>query len=308
MSDEERTTFFEAYIEKIKKEDEERRQQQLNAQNFGNQFGTGGIGVDNGNAGKWYFYNSQSKNFGKGEFTRIWGNRPLEDNWRWSDKTTLEIAEEEEEDKVDIRYELSTYIDAIPSDEEAIVKLKDDRNDALYQLGIIYKEQFGNNRLALQNLERLQELNDNDEMNLPIHYHLYQLYTNENNEPLALQAKNYILQNHADSKFAEIIKSPNKKLTTEEKTEEEDKVHKWYRFVYHTYKKHEYEKVVEEIESYQQNVNNSEIIPKLALLKALAIGKFKSKEEYKKELEYVAVSYANREEGKKAQEIINIIK
>ncbi len=306
MSDEEKTSFFEEYIEKIKKEDEEKRQQQLNAQNFGNQFGNS-IGLGNRNEGKWYFYNSQSKSFGQSEFSRLWGNRPLEDNWRWSDKNSTEIEEVAIEETPNLRYELTTYINAIPTDEEEIKKLKDDRNNALYQLGIIYKEQFSNNSLAITKLEKLQTVNDKEEMKLPISYHLYQLYTRENNLELANQAKNFILNNHPESKFAEVIRSPNNKLSATKIAEKEDEHHRIYKDIYLLYKDFQYEKVVEQVNSFQQFVNNSELIPKLALIKALAIGKFKSKEEYQKELEFVAVSYANLEEGKKAQEIIDIL-
>jgi len=33
-----------------------------------------------------YFYNPTTVAFGKNEFLKIWGNRKLEDNWRWSNK------------------------------------------------------------------------------------------------------------------------------------------------------------------------------------------------------------------------------
>ncbi len=45
-------------------------------------------------------------------------------------------------------------------------------------------------------------------------------------------------------------------------------------------------------------------MPKFELLKAYAIGKYKDKEAYKIALEFVAVSYGNTEEGKKAKEIV----
>ena len=45
-------------------------------------------------------------------------------------------------------------------------------------------------------------------------------------------------------------------------------------------------------------------MPKFELLKAFAIGKFQDKEAYKTALEYVAVSYGNTEEGKKAKAIV----
>jgi len=307
MTPDERTIYFEKYIEKIKKEDEERKQQLLNAQSFGNQLGGGGIALNN-NAGKWYFYSSQSKSFGKTEFVNIWGNRTLADNWRWSDKTTVELNEEEEEsgeEKIDKRYELSTYLEAIPKETEAIAKLEEDRNDALYQLGLIYKEQFKNSDLAIKNFERIKSINKNETLNLPINYHLYQLYKADDNSIKTNESKNYILNNHPNSRFAEIIKHPNEKLKEQEG--KEDEILKEYKKLYYLYKENKYEEVVTGIKSFQQNVNNPELIPKLALLKALAIGRYKTKDEYKKELEFVAFSYANKEEGKKAEEIIKLL-
>jgi len=304
MTIDERTSFFEQHIKKIKKEDEERKQQLLNAQNFGNTL-IGGIG-SNKNAGKWYFYSSQSKSFGKSEFKNIWGNRPLVDNWRWSDKTIIskqEIAKEEAE--VNKRYELATYMDVIPSNSEEIVVLKENRNKALYELGIIYKEQFKNVDLAVKNFELLKITNTDDNLNLPINYHLYQLYTNKKENIKADEAKDFIFKNYPNSKFTEIIKSPNKRLVSGE--EKEDEISKKYKELYYLYKNNKFDKVVKGVESFQQIVNNSEFIPKLALLKALAIGKYKTREAYKKELEYVAISFANREEGKKAQEIIKLL-
>lgn len=304
MTIDERTSFFEQHIKKIKKEDEERKQQLLNAQNFGNIL-IGGIG-SNKNAGKWYFYSSQSKSFGKSEFKNIWGNRPLVDNWRWSDKTIIskqEIAKEEAE--VNKRYELATYMDVIPSNSEEIVVLKEDRNKALYELGIIYKEQFKNVDLAVKNFELLKITNTDGNLNLPINYHLYQLYTNKKENIKADEAKDFIFKNYPNSKFTEIIKSPNKRLVSGE--EKEDEISKKYKELYYLYKNNKFDKVVKGVESFQQIVNNSEFIPKLALLKALAIGKYKTREAYKKELEYVAISFANREEGKKAQEIIKLL-
>ena len=108
------------YIETLKEDEERKRQQLANSQNFGSQLG-GGASFG-GNKGKWYFYNSQSKGFGKVNFTKTWGNRPLEDNWRWSDKTKISEEEEENEEteKLDSRYEVDTYISAIPTNQEEI--------------------------------------------------------------------------------------------------------------------------------------------------------------------------------------------
>ncbi len=307
MSKEEQTSYFEEYIEKIKKEDEERRQQLLNSQNFGSQFGGGLSFNTNKNKGKWYFYNTQSKAFGEAEFERIWGNRALEDNWRNSDKASAKETEESivNTEENQSRYKVETYLATIPTNAKDIEKLKEDRADALYKLGLIYKEQFTNYPEALKNLDRLLTLNKNKQLDLPIHYHLYQVYKNNDNEEKAEENKNYIITNYPNSQFAKIIKNPNDKLNENEEISE---VQKKYKEFYYLYKAKKYEETVNQINNYNSSIVNSDLIAKFALLKALAIGKYKSKEEYKKSLEFVAFKFANREEGEKAEEIIKLLK
>ncbi|WP_435261060.1 tetratricopeptide repeat protein [Tenacibaculum sp. nBUS_03] len=310
MSKDEQISFFEKYIEKIKKEDEENKQQMLNSQNFGSSFG--GIGTNNrSKKGKWYFYNTQSVAFGKVSFERVWGNRPLEDNWRLSDKNSggseesLGDEEASSEPKVDPRYELTTYLDAIPSDSKDISKLSDDRNEALYQLGLIYKEQFKNSELAIKNLEKLKNLRKDDKMELAICYHLYQIYSEINDPEKANEYKNIVLNKYPETKFAQVIKSPNKKLLENKK---EDQIVKKYKEIYYLYKENKFEETVDEIDKFSPSIQNSNLIPKLALLKALSIGKYQDKEAYAKALEFVSLSYANTTEGKKAKEIMKKLK
>lgn len=304
MTPDERTSFFEVYIEKIKKEDEEKRQQILNAQNFGSSFG-GGASINNtANKGKWYFYNTQALGFGRAEFQKVWGTRPLEDNWRLSDKSISvadDVSDNDKETKINKRYELSTYLDAIPTDKKVINDLVQERNDALYQLGLIYKEQFTNATLAIKNLERLRKVSTDDKLELPISYHLYQIYKKEGDVAKANEYKTIILQKYPETSFAQIILNPDKKLVEEKK---EDEVLNKYKEIYYLYKENKFEETVKEIDNFLTTIKKSNLIPKFALLKALAIGKYQDKETYKKALEFVAVSYATTQEGKKAKEII----
>ena len=306
MSSDERAEYFNAYIEKIKKADEEQRQQALNQQNFGNSFG-GANNFVGPKGGKWYFYNPQLIAFGKANFEQTWGTRPLEDNWRWSDKATsfkdTKDSTNEDEDKPNARYELATYIDAIPTNKNEIVKLEDDRNEALYQLGLIYKEQFKNTKLATASLERLLRIRKNDELELPIHYHLYQLYQQEGNDEKATASKNLILTKYANSTFAQVIKNPKQEVVATSSIKNNKDI-ATYKNIYNLYKINEFEKVLEHIKYFTPSKENSNLIPKLALLKALAIGKYQSKKAYKEALDFVALTYANTEEGKKAKEIV----
>jgi tetratricopeptide (TPR) repeat protein len=305
MSEEERKTYFEAYIEKIKKKDEEEAQKRLNAVNFGSAFGGGGTQSRN-DQGKWYFYNVQSLGFGKGEFQRVWGNRPLEDNWRWSDKN---IIEDDEKDDVAInqklsRYELSTYTKTIPSEKREIDSLIFDRNKALFELGLIYKEQFKNIPKAIANLERVLASEPDKELILPINYHLYQIYEAQG-DAKGDTYKNVVLTDYKDTPFAKIILNPDKELKQEKEVDEFEEL---YKIAYNLYKDESFDECTCFIETMFPELEDSVLIPKFALLRAYAIGKYNKKEDYIAELEKVAVDYPQTEQGDKALELIKRLK
>jgi hypothetical protein len=300
LSQEDQKAYFEAYIEKIKKADEESAQQQLNQLAFGNSI------MDSNNKGKWYFYNDQSLSFGKVEFQKVWGNRVLVDNWRWSDKVLENKSKTDSviENQGLPRYDLSTYLEKIPKDNKVLDSLKINRNQALFELGLIYKEQFENPILAIERLERLKTLNEDKELVLPIYYNLYQLYTTTENIEKATLNKNGVLTNFPASIQAQIILYPNQE-TTEEKVSSETEER--YKEVYYLYKDKKYEEVVATVEEMLLEVKNSILIPKFELLKAYAIGKYKDQNSFRIALEYIALSYPNTFEGKKAQELVSQI-
>ena len=305
MSEEDRKTYFEAYIAKIKKKDEEEAQKRLNAVNFGSAFGSGGT-QSRKDQGKWYFYNVQSLGFGKGEFQRVWGNRPLEDNWRWSDKTVLK---DDAKDAVAInqklaRYELSTYTKTIPSEKREIDSLVYDRNKALFELGLIYKEQFKNIPKAISNLERVLSLEPDKELILPINYHLYQIYEAQG-DPKGDTYKNVVLTDYKDTPFAKIILNPDKELKEDKKV---DEIEELYKIAYALYKDESFDECTCFIETMFPELEDSVLIPKFALLRAYAIGKYNKKELYIAELEKVAVEYPQTEQSEKALELIKRLK
>ena len=304
MSKEEQKQFFDTYIEKLKKADEDAAQLRLNQLAFGN----AGSSLGSTDKGNWYFYNNQSLSFGKTEFQKIWGVRKLEDNWRWSEKATIGGASKDaaQAKKINLKYDLDTYLSSIPIEKTAIDSLKTDRNQALYELGLIYKEQFKNPNLAKERLERVASLQPAKELILPINWHLYQIYSNSGDSQKSEKHKNVILTQYPDTKFAQIIQNPNTKFEEEEVAITE--LEKSYKEMYYLYKDNKFEEVITKIDEVLPTVQNSELLPKFELLKAFAIGKFKDKEAYKTALEFVAVSYGNAEEGKKAKAIVAQLK
>ena len=300
LSKDEQKLFFESYIEKLKKADEEAAQLRLNQLAFGDS----GDGLQSSNKGKWYFYNSLSLSFGKTEFQKIWGSRKLEDDWRWSEKATIGGASEKDStpvNKVNLKYDLDAYLSSIPVKKEKIDSLQTERNQALYELGLIYKEQFKNQNLAKLRLERLTRLQPKEALILPINWHLYQIYNSLEDAEMTEKYKNVILTQFAGTKFAKVILNPEEKIAEEVAVDEVEKV---YKEVYYLYKANKFEEVISKISKYVAKVPGSTLVPKFELLKAFAIGKYQDPQAYKIALDFVAVSYGSTEEGKKAKAIL----
>ena len=305
MSKEEQNTFFSNYVEKLKKEEEEKQQKQLNT---GSSIASSNNDKYNTGTGKWYFYNNATVGFGQQEFRRIWGDRPLEDNWRLSDKTVFNstntaVAVEKilsDEEKFDVEY----YLKTIPSDVAKIDSIKVDRNNAYYNLGIIYKEQFKENDLAVSKLETLLDFEPSKEIELPAKYHLYKIYQ-ETDAKKAAALKSDITTNFASSKYAQIIINPVEYLNKEE---DENGPEKHYVDVFYEYKDENYDSVIEKTTAAIAKYQGEPILPKFEVLKAYAVGKKEGLDAFREALDFVAMNYPNTEEGKKALEVVSSIK
>jgi tetratricopeptide (TPR) repeat protein len=198
---------------------------------------------------------------------------------------------------------LETYTKTIPSDKKAIDSLVYDRNKALFELGLIYKEQFKNIPKAIANLERVLELNPDEELILPINYHLYQIYEAQG-DPKGDTYKNVVLTDYKDTPFAKIILNPDKELKEDKKV---DEIEELYKIAYNLYKDESFDECTCFIETLFPELEDSVLIPKFALLRAYAIGKYDT-QLYIAELEKVAVDYPQTEQGDKALELIKRLK
>lgn len=248
-----------------------------------------------------YFYNTATVAYGKQEFRKIWGDRRLEDDWRLSTKrSTLESLDEEVEDEAPIAesdlYNPEVYIAKIPTDQVVIDSLAKDRNFAYYQLGLIYKEKFKENELAANRLEKLLTYQPEERLIVPAEYNLYKIYEEMGSPEKAEKYKNSILTNHSDTRYAEILRNPNSQLSTDESSPEFK-----YKQLYHDFEAGQYAKVIQKCDEYMMIYNGNEIVPKLEMLKATALGRQQGFEAYKKALNFVSLNYPSTEEGKQAQ-------
>ncbi|MBR9913517.1 MAG: hypothetical protein GYB32_01615 [Algicola sp.] len=261
-----------------------------------------------GKAQEFYFYNPTTVAYGKNEFMRVWGDRELKDNWRLSntksrannalDNVTgsFDVANEEQ-------FDPAFYIAQIPTDQKVIDSLSKDRNYAYYQLGMIYKEKFKEYELAKSRLETLLSNDPEERLILPSKYNLYKIYVELGLDNKASAMKQEIVNGYPDSRYAQILLNPKSELSQDENSPE-----RLYEALYKQFNNQEYEAVVSKTETYIDRFEGDPMVPKFEILKASANGRLKGFEAYKKGVNYIALTYPNSEEGKKAQEIMtNVI-
>lgn len=250
-----------------------------------------------------YFYNTSTVAYGKGEFRKVWGDRKLEDNWRLSSKRTSLIDKDDEIANItpiaeNELYKPQTYIAKIPTEQKVIDSLAKDRNFAYYQLGLIYKEKFKEYNLAANRLEKLLTYSPEERLVVPAKYNLVKIYEILENPSSADKYRNDVLTNHADTRYAEILRNPNSQLPTDESSPEYK-----YKQLYKEFEAAKYAEVIQKADEYMMIYNGNEIVPKFELLKATAIGRQQGFEAYKKALNFVSLNYPSTEEGKQAQQI-----
>ena len=267
-----------------------------------NEFSRTAAGGPSPSGGKFYFYTPATVAYGKVEFRKLWGDRKLEDNWRRAEKESKGFDSDQDIiiDTTPIAeleiFNPQTYIAQLPSDPKVLDSLTTDRDFAYYQLGLIYKEKFKEYDLATNRLEKLLTYNPQERLILPAKYNLYKIYGLLENQGLAQKYKNDILQNHSDSRYAEILRNPNVQLASDASSPEFK-----YNTLYKAFEASKYAEVISKSDGYITLYNGTDIVPKFELLKATAIARQDGFQAYKKALNFVSLTYPNSPQGKKAQ-------
>ena len=340
MSDLDRKSYYENYITNLKIEDEkkaklaaEKAEKEANIQ--ANNAASGpksnsvgkkdsqvdiggpsmlppGMNLDN-NASNFYFYNPVAVEYGKKEFQSIWGKRTLKDNWRLSSSTSniglnqiasdsisdLSLNNKNSDLVVNPKYDVEFYLTQLPTDQKVLDSLAKDRNFAYYQLGVIYKEKFKEYELAASRLEQLLKNNPEERLVLPAMYNLYKIY--QQISPVKAEAmKKQILAKYPDSRYAQILNNP------ESETTDSDNPEVVFNALYKKFENNQLREVFVEVDDAIFRFTGEESVPKFEMLKAKVLGRLKGLEEYKRALNFVALTFPNSQEGKQAEKILQM--
>lgn len=306
LSETERTAYFENYIAAIKTKEaadtaKEEKRQNAGVVAFANTPG------GKKNKGKFYFYNIASLGYGKTSFKQVWGDRPLEDNWRWSTKTSANLVVESGAGEttestavvaLENGYDVEAYLASIPNEKVVIDSISAARNFANYQLGLIYKEKFKEYLLAAKKLQLVLDNQPEERLVLPSKYNLYKIYEMVQS-PLASDMKQNIIANHPNSRYTEILLNPSAGTEADALGPEAR-----YADLFKQFERQEYLAVITGAAENIEAFTGDPIVSKLELLKANALGRLQGFKAFKEALGYVALNYPNTAEGRQAEAMI----
>ena len=171
MPENERLAFIDKIIQKV--EEEEKRQRQLeNTRIVENNFFNDPIKNNSFNrmnqnrGGGWYFDNPNTLSFGFSDFSRKWGNRKLEDDWRRSDKTTTSVegavADSSKETSFDPKNRES-YLRELPLTIDDISESNNKIVSAYFNAGLVYKEKLSDLTQAVKTFKTKRTLSKKHE-------------------------------------------------------------------------------------------------------------------------------------------------
>lgn len=238
----------------------------------------------NSTGASWYFYNPSSVSRGITEFTKKWGMRKLEDNWRISDKRSLNNTGDEglteaknakaKQDSINATYtnhDRGYYLQDLPFTMEEKEICDSLIADGLYHLGFLYMDRLSDLPRSIESYERLDSRYPGNKKELPTWYALYKMHKDLNHEEQSLFYKGKIFDKYPNSSYAEFINDPTyfEKLQAQEKEASE-----FYSKTYDAFEQGQFYRVKMNTErAMRLYESDTAFMPRFAFLHAVAQGR-----------------------------------
>jgi tetratricopeptide (TPR) repeat protein len=241
----------------------------------------------NSTGASWYFYNPSSVSRGITEFTKKWGMRKLEDNWRISDKRSLNNTGDEglteaknakaKQDSINATYtnhDRGYYLQDLPFTMEEKEICDSLIADGLYHLGFLYMDRLSDLPRSIESYERLDSRYPGNKKELPTWYALYKMHKDLNHEEQSLFYKGKIFDKYPNSSYAEFINDPTyfEKLQAQEREASD-----FYSKTYDAFEQGQFYRVKMNTErAMRLYESDTAFMPRFAFLHAVAQGRLVS--------------------------------
>ncbi len=321
MPESERNAKIDEIIAQVRKQEEEARQREQQAMQD-MQFNRSAMYQDGANTaggggqqgGRWYFYNLNAKSFGQPEFRMKWGERKLEDNWRRSNRQTVTELLDEGGAEGGVVADSAAgviidnksrefYMRDIPLSDSALEVSNTRLEEALFNMGMIYRDDLLDYEKAIESLEELVQRYPDGNYTMAAYYYLHDLHNSVQQPDRASYYKNQLSRKYPDSHMTMLLTNPN---YIRELEEEQQKVERFYEDVYNDYTNSRYAEVISKAErGISEYPDDEDLQARLHYLKAMSTGAVSGKEAMKTELDSIVAWYPATEIAAEAQEIID---
>lgn len=236
---------------------------------------------------RFYFNNTDAMGMGQAEFRRRWGNRKLQDNWRFGDMAgggTVEVAAMGNIETKDSLPEGAVEVDSaawaanlrqtvlneLPDTEEKMLASDILIHGALMRIGNSYRDELLDNGAAIHNYEELLRRYPSTTDAPLLYYNLYRLYADIDTAKVALY-RDKLLAEFPDSRYSHILRDPMYLAKLEQQQRVLDEA---YESIYMLYTERQYPQVIEEVTRIlDQGAGRQQTLIQLAYLRALAWGR-----------------------------------
>ena len=263
-------------------------------------------------ASAFYFYNTLARGNGYNEFTKKWGRRKLEDNWRRKDKATntetadvdtakakpatadsATVAPTSEEEKM---------LAGLPLTPEKLERSNGKLVDAFYALGTVYKDDLQSYHKSIHAYEELNTRFPKNKLELESFYQLYLLYSKLKNTQKADYYKEQILALYPTSTIARYLKDPNYLAETLNKN---NSLSSYYESAFNDYAVGQYASAEQKVMDVDAQFKENKMRAKFDLLDAMILSKENRLGDYVQSLNKIIAKYPGTPEKDQAQIWLN---
>lgn len=265
-------------VENVKRKAKEKRQNRaINPNNTV----SGITNTDTSGDDSWYFYNQAAISQGQQEFQRVWGNRPLGDDWRRANKVSTTVNSEEEPEAVvvalnDVNEESTSrgdefaaekqkLLETIPTSPEAKLAAHLGIQEAYFNLGRIYLFGLSREDKSVVSYETLLSRYPDTEFRLEALFVLYTLFKDKD-PARADEYKRQIIADFPETLTAKVLINPN---YVREKEERNLRLQQRYADAYAQYEAGNYIASAQMLNAVLASFEDADFLPTVELLSAI---------------------------------------
>ncbi|MEQ1745341.1 MAG: tetratricopeptide repeat protein, partial [Saprospiraceae bacterium] len=258
-----------------------------------------------------YFYNDAFLKKGRKDFAKTWNDRKLEDNWRRSTRQqtggpTDVAGTDSLQTETATSADLADIFQGVPQSEEELTVLHASTYEALYHLGVLFRDKLENNKRCTGTLEELlKRYPDIDKFEKEAWYYCYMAFTALGNTERAKYYFDRLVGKYPTSAFARVLTDPDYVASNKERERE---LNQFYEQTYSFFSQGNYQTAFDRCTQAPQKYGTTNpLMAKFSLLSALCTGNLQGQAAYCQALKEVIARHPESAEATRAKEIARLL-